>query len=487
MAVITARLLHLRPILRPHPYPLHHFSSSPPPDPPDPTPPPSPSPEPSISSYLSDVKATLRREPPPQNRPQTPRKPLSFSNPTPHQTPPPSRVDSLDEIRRNLSAFRSRSAPPPPSSGQYISLQELYKRNVIPNSDASNTTTSSDSNSASVTPNIGQSFDTIRESLRQLRSTSPAAKIQNDPRGKPFDPISLARFKETLKHQNVDPMIVGGSDSLPTSIFGKEKISGDDNVGGEAAMRTAFVKMYDVEELGKKLKMLRPEKKKGKWFSLHELNERLAKLREVEEKEYQGRVGGASFKDLRDTLLQLKKSDEEQVKNKTAQRLGVLSQLGVTPTYMLSPPKDNLVEKIMEKIAYVSTETMETYPLKDQGSSYANAQNSEYFHPDNMSSAEKLKLELKKVRDEFKMSESDCGSARVQGKWFQPLYFAQLTTKIKHLSTVLQKKDKHSRKGLQAMVQRRKKLLKYLRRTDWDSYSLVLSKLGLRDNPDIKA
>lgn len=46
--------------------------------------------------------------------------------------------------------------------------------------------------------------------------------------------------------------------------------------------------------------------------------------------------------------------------------------------------------------------------------------------------------------------------------------------------------DKHSRKGLQDMVQRRKKLLKYLRRTDWDSYSFVLSKLGLRDNPDYK-
>lgn len=39
----------------------------------------------------------------------------------------------------------------------------------------------------------------------------------------------------------------------------------------------------------------------------------------------------------------------------------------------------------------------------------------QYFHPDNMSSAEKLKIELAKVRDEFKMSESDCGSARVQG------------------------------------------------------------------------
>lgn len=33
-----------------------------------------------------------------------------------------------------------------------------------------------------------------------------------------------------------------------------------------------------------------------------------------------------------------------------------------------------------------------------------------------MSSAEKLKIELAKVRDEFKMSESDCGSARVQSK-----------------------------------------------------------------------
>lgn len=40
----------------------------------------------------------------------------------------------------------------------------------------------------------------------------------------------------------------------------------------------------------------------------------------------------------------------------------------------------------------------------------------QYLHPDNMSSEEKLKIELAKVRDEFKMSESDCGSARVQGK-----------------------------------------------------------------------
>lgn len=41
----------------------------------------------------------------------------------------------------------------------------------------------------------------------------------------------------------------------------------------------------------------------------------------------------------------------------------------------------------------------------------------QYFHPDNMSSAEKLKLELKQVRDEFKISETDCGSTRVQSKY----------------------------------------------------------------------
>jgi hypothetical protein len=41
----------------------------------------------------------------------------------------------------------------------------------------------------------------------------------------------------------------------------------------------------------------------------------------------------------------------------------------------------------------------------------------QYFHPDHMSSEEKMKLELQRVRDEFKMSENDCGSARVQSKF----------------------------------------------------------------------
>ena len=40
------------------------------------------------------------------------------------------------------------------------------------------------------------------------------------------------------------------------------------------------------------------------------------------------------------------------------------------------------------------------------------------FHPDNMSDAEKLKTKPSKDREEFKMSESDRGYVRVQGKDF---------------------------------------------------------------------
>lgn len=56
----------------------------------------------------------------------------------------------------------------------------------------------------------------------------------------------------------------------------------------------------------------------------------------------------------------------------------------------------------------------------------------QYFHPDNMSSAEKLKIELAKVRDEFKMSESDCGSARVQGISFDCTIFKHSSRQTSH-------------------------------------------------------
>ncbi|XP_072953647.1 uncharacterized protein [Typha angustifolia] len=409
-------------------------SSSPPPQDPnsgadnEPSPPPPPPPPPSFSSYFSDIKERLKSPPPPPRRiPTNPSPPPSFSSSSPSQASSPT---SLDEIRKHLASFR-RSSPSPSSSVPTISFQDLLKNNVL-------------TNPPNATPGGGAgsgeehrlSFDSIRESLRQFR---PSPNEHSPPRAAPF---SLKSLQESLRSR------VAESDSLPESIFGKEKK--DDGDGAGKAMRTEFVKMYSYEELGEKLRRLRPEDAGtgGKdWFSLEELNERLVKLRELEEKETESKLGGVSFRDLRESLVRLKEADASKKAN--MQRLSILANIGgqATPTFLLKPPQEQLLER--------------------------------YFHPDHMSSAEKMKLELQRVRDEFKMSESDCGSARVQ--------VAQLTTKIKHLSTALHKKDKHSRKGLQEMVQRRKKLLKYLRRTDWDSYCLVLSKLGLRDVPEYKA
>ena len=61
---------------------------------------------------------------------------------------------------------------------------------------------------------------------------------------------------------------------------------------------------------------------------------------------------------------------------------------------------------------------------------------------------------------------------------------AALTGKIKAMADHMRvhRKDYHSRRGLEAMLNRRKSLLQYLRRKDFDAYAIVLSRLGLRDN-----
>ncbi|KZV22606.1 hypothetical protein F511_02623 [Dorcoceras hygrometricum] len=442
MAEITKRLLRLhhdpKPLLRSRVYPIHrHFSTSS-----DPPPEPEADPE-RRSSYFNDVKDSLRGGSPPHVRPQMQHKPLSFSKPTPLR-PPPSKTTSFEEISRNLSEFRRRSVVPPPSSSlsseKLPSLQELYMKKISSQTDSSGSSIPSKYMSPASGGKV--SFDAIRDSLKKLRTNTMSQRRPDDSSGKPVDPMSLRRFTESLKlkpgEMNASQLIIGGSDALPASLLGKDKNDG----GGKH--NVAFVRTYSDEEMGKKLASLRPEKK-GKWFSLQELNDRLAKMRVLEEKEIAARGFSFHLKELKESLVTIKLNSEQKAKRDMHKHY--VFSLGGTPSYMLQPPKDHLVEK--------------------------------YFHPDHMSSAEKLKLELEKVRGEFKMSESDCGSARVQ--------VAQLTTKIKHLSTVLHKKDKHSRKGLKEMVQRRKKLLRYLRKTDWDSYTLVLSKLGLRDNPDMKA
>jgi len=75
---------------------------------------------------------------------------------------------------------------------------------------------------------------------------------------------------------------------------------------------------------------------------------------------------------------------------------------------------------------------------------------------------------------EFQIHEGDTGSAEVQ--------IALLTARIKHLTEHLKKhpKDFHSRRGLMKLVGRRRKILKYLRGKNPESYKEVIQKLGLR-------
>ena len=79
----------------------------------------------------------------------------------------------------------------------------------------------------------------------------------------------------------------------------------------------------------------------------------------------------------------------------------------------------------------------------------------------------------KKIR-ELAIHDKDTGSSEIQ--------IALLTDKIEILSSHIKKfkKDKHSSVGLLKAVNRRKKLLDYLKRNKMDSYKNVLSKLNLR-------
>ena len=81
---------------------------------------------------------------------------------------------------------------------------------------------------------------------------------------------------------------------------------------------------------------------------------------------------------------------------------------------------------------------------------------------------------MTKKSKELAMHDKDTGSSEIQ--------VAQLTDKIENLSNHIKKskKDKHSSVGLLKAVNRRKKLLDYLKRNKIESYQNVISKLNLR-------
>ena len=81
---------------------------------------------------------------------------------------------------------------------------------------------------------------------------------------------------------------------------------------------------------------------------------------------------------------------------------------------------------------------------------------------------------MKKNINEVSLHEKDTGSSEVQ--------IGLLTDKIETLSKHVKqyKKDKHSSVGLLKAVNKRKKLLDYLKKNKIDSYKNILTKLNLR-------
>uniref|UniRef100_A0A7S0IIR2 Small ribosomal subunit protein uS15c n=1 Tax=Micromonas pusilla TaxID=38833 RepID=A0A7S0IIR2_MICPS len=99
----------------------------------------------------------------------------------------------------------------------------------------------------------------------------------------------------------------------------------------------------------------------------------------------------------------------------------------------------------------------------------------QYLGPELLSASEANRLTLRKVREAFAAHAHDCGGSAVQ--------IAALTEKIRYMTEHLRThhKDKASRRGLVAMLERRKKLLRYLRKSDGDAYGEVIYRLGLKD------
>ena len=81
---------------------------------------------------------------------------------------------------------------------------------------------------------------------------------------------------------------------------------------------------------------------------------------------------------------------------------------------------------------------------------------------------------MSKKAKEVAIHDKDTGSSEVQ--------IALLTEKIETLSKHMNlfNKDKHSSVGLLKAVNRRKKLLDYLKRNKLESYKNVISKLNIR-------
>ena len=84
------------------------------------------------------------------------------------------------------------------------------------------------------------------------------------------------------------------------------------------------------------------------------------------------------------------------------------------------------------------------------------------------------KKDKESIIKKFGKDKKDTGATEVQ--------VAILTHRISELTehVKIHKKDKHTRRGLVQLVSQRKKLLKYLVRSDSDSYLKLIKELSIR-------
>ena len=80
----------------------------------------------------------------------------------------------------------------------------------------------------------------------------------------------------------------------------------------------------------------------------------------------------------------------------------------------------------------------------------------------------------RQIIEDYGQGEADTGSPEVQ----VALLSARITELTDHFGT--HKKDHHSRQGLLRMVNKRRKLLDYLKSKDSERYRQLIERLGLR-------
>ncbi|KAL8171605.1 hypothetical protein V2J09_023409 [Rumex salicifolius] len=252
---------------------------------------------------------------------------LKGSDRQPSQQPPRpgsifSQGISIEEIRKNLSSFTRCSADSSGPSGfqdsqgqSPILFQNLYKK-----------MTGNSSQSGGKDTTQKSAFDSIR---KHMQNRTPATGGSQGP-----STMSVTKLKESLNLKQEessikDPMqnrtpATGGSQGPSTMSVTKLKESL--NLKQEEMQHPVFLnelsekpkkvadanellKSYKKDELGEKLRKLRPEgaKQGQNSFSLSELNERLIKLRELEQQQSKTLL----FQNLRRALKEVNLSGAE--------------------------------------------------------------------------------------------------------------------------------------------------------------------------------